>query len=183
MKVAYKKEDEMVAKKIQHRRVLATDNRPFLISMVAKTMHLTKGEADLLLKLSEQQDGFSPSAKFLMDKTSLSRRGVFKARNYLAEKGIIGENDRAIIIDWSRIRLLATLDPHKTSRKAWAAPVASSSAISTAWKKKIPRGYASPLDFFIYSPDHDAPQTIQNFFSKLSSAEVEDVLAYLKESL
>lgn len=172
----------MVAKKIQHRRVLATDNQPFLISIVAKTMHLTKGEAEILSVLCAQQHGFSPSAKFLMAKTSMSHGGIYKARTALNRMGIIGESDTHIIIDWNRIRLLSTLDPKMTSRSAYVAPVVVSvrtERYSGDWTTKIPKGYGSHINFLVYAPE----QTVIEFFQSLSESEYADVCDYIENTL
>lgn len=165
----------MVAKKIQHRKGLATDNQPFLISMVAKSMHLTKSEAALFSILCAQQDGFSPSAKFLMNKTSLSHGGVYKARTALNKMGMIGETDYHIVIDWNRIRLLSTLNPRTTRRSAYVAPVVhaktSNKEMSGDWKKKVPKEYKPDIDFLVYAPE----ETVFEFFQCLSEAEYQDV--------
>lgn len=178
----------MVAKKIQHRKGLATDDQSFLIAIVAKTMHLTKGEAEVLSVLCAQQNGFSPSAKFLMAKTSMSHGGIYKARAALNNMGIIGESDTNIVIDWSRIRILSTLDPCATSRKARVAPVAQEMP-SLSWRSKVPAIYDKVIDFFVYHPDEKVEEgcvveeTIQDFFTSLSKTDVDDVFKYLKETL
>lgn len=171
----------MAAKKILHQQGRATDDRPLLLSMTAKSMHLTKGEAELLSVLCSQQSGFAPSAKFLMAKTALSHGGVYKARTALNRMGVIGETDTHIVIDWHRIRLLSTLDPKMTSRSAYVAPVVPSDRQEPGdgWKAKIPSGYGSSIDF----PVHASENAIISFFQSLSNAEYADVCKYIENTL
>lgn len=172
----------MVAKKIRHQKGRATDDRPLLIAMTAKSMHLTRGEAEVLSVLCSQQDGFAPSAKFLMAKTAMSHGGVYKARTALNRMGVIGETDTHIIIDWHRIRLLSTLDPKMTSRSAYVAPVvpsASRDRFSGDWTTKIPEGYGSNIDFLVHAPEC----TIIEFFRSLSESEYADVCQYIENTL
>lgn len=172
----------MVAKKIQHKKGLATDNQPFLIATVAKTMHLTKGEAEVLSALCSQQDGFAPSAKFLMNKTGLSHGGAYKVRTALNRMGVIGETDTHIIVDWRRIRLLSTLDPKLTSRSAYVVPAvlsAQQDGYSSDWTTKVPEGYGSSADFLVHAPEN----TLTRFFQPLSESEYADVRQYIKDTL
>lgn len=170
----------MAGKKIRHQKGRATDDRPLLIARTEKHMRLTKGEAEVLSVLCSQQDGFAPSAKFLMGKTSMSHGGMYKARTALNRMGVIGETDTHIIIDWHRIRLLSTLDPKMTSRSAYVAPVVPSSShdrYSRDWTAKIPEGYGSNIDFLVHAPEC----AIIEFFRTLSESEYADVCQIYRE--
>lgn len=172
----------MVAKSIHHKNGRGTDKQKDLLRLVAKTMHLSKGEADLLFMFCSMQDGFSPSSAILMRRTSMSHGGVYKARTALNKLGIIGETPSLIVIDWERIRLLSALDQRMTNRSAYVAPVISVTSSTQGgedWRVRTPKEYGSKIDFFAYAPE----ETVIEFFRTHTEPEYEDVCGYIKNAL
>lgn len=163
---------------IHHQNGRKTDDRVFLLTQVAKTMHLTRTEAAILRELASEGEGFSPSAAFLSQKTNCSRREVFVARAKLVEFGLLGETDRIIIVDWERLRLFSTLDPTLTSRSCTVAPVTLKKKISQSQRiAAYPEDYDSFEGFLKRSPFDDVVQ----FFGKLSADECQTVRKFIQD--
>lgn len=117
---------------VLHRNTKETDNREELVTLCGKAMHLSKGAINLLYFYSSQTSGFRPSLQLIQQDTCMSKMGVWKARTMLCENGICSLQDNKLVIDWERIRLFGTLDPKKTSKHAYVAPVTfRSGAVAT----------------------------------------------------
>lgn len=110
---------------VKHIRYSRGDDLPSIASECANAIHLSKGESALLRYYACQSSGFRPSLQHIADQTGLSRSQVARCRNGLVSKGlclaVLGNQEtRSVIIDWSRAKLYATLDPKKTRHGVFA---------------------------------------------------------------
>ena len=85
-----------------------------------------KTEAAKLMKLyASCPEGFRPSTTYILERTGIKQNNVARARAKLAQYGLLGFVDNKIYIDWSQIRVLASLDPKLmgSPHKAFISPV------------------------------------------------------------
>lgn len=108
---------------IKHVNYTRDDKFPEIVANVSKVCHMGKGEAALLLFYATCSDGFTPAAKFIAEKIGVKPNYVHALRNALEAKGIVFVQDKKVVLDWKRIKILASLNPKYTTKDGWVKPI------------------------------------------------------------
>ena len=111
-----------------HIRFSKHDDYQELADKAAKAIHMSKGERNLLKYYAAQSSGFSPSLKAAANATDQDRSQVWRNRQKMIDQGfalmVYGPSgSERFLIDWSRLKLYASLDPQKTSKKSKYLPM------------------------------------------------------------
>ncbi len=112
--------------KIVHLNMLEQYNALECIKSASRVLSMKPGEEALLIFYCAHSSGFRPSVSFISGQTGLDKRSILRNRRHLEEDGLIAVTDSVIYVDWSRIRLFASLDARmvpKQRSKRRIAPV------------------------------------------------------------
>lgn len=120
---------------ILHLHSNEADDRAELVSLCSSALHFSKGERKLMEYYSSCSSGFRPALTVIADKIGIDKRSVARLRQNLVEHGIALLDRGRLFIDWSRVRLFSTLDPHQTSKHDYIAPVELKSGLLTQLEK------------------------------------------------
>ena len=109
--------------KIIHRAYTKDDDFRKLASEAATALHMGKGERAVLLYYASCSPGFRPSLQHIANVTGMNRSQVYRNRAALERDGIAEVSDDRVLLDWSRIRIFASLDPRLTGKRHYRAPL------------------------------------------------------------
>lgn len=112
--------------KLIQANLLPQDDRRRLVAKCAKALHMSGNEAALLSFYALQSSGFRPSVQSACKNIGASKSTVLNCRKRLVDHGVAAILNDQLILDWSRIRLFASLDPKMTGRNPKIAPVQTS---------------------------------------------------------
>ena len=99
-----------------------------IANRAATALHMGKGERALLGFYAVCSSGFRPSLQAIANVTGQDRSQVYRNRNALIKHGIVAERSDALIVDWNRLKLYASLDPRLTSKRSICAPLVRANA-------------------------------------------------------
>lgn len=107
---------------IQHRGFDRKDNFAAIATKAAKATHMGRGEMALLTFYAACGNGFRPAAEHIAESIGVTEAYVYILRQALLSKGVIDVTSDAVVVNWPRIKILASLDPKLTSKEAWIKP-------------------------------------------------------------
>lgn len=107
---------------IKHINYKRGDNFANLATLAAKACHMDRGEMALMLYYASQSTGFKPATKTICESLGVTATTVYANRSRLACKGIVTIMGNELVVDWKRIRTLASLDPAMTTQAYWTKP-------------------------------------------------------------
>lgn len=99
------------------------DNFVELAAKAIKVTHMDRGEAALLLFYVSCSSGFQPAASLIAEKCGIRKDYVSRLRQRLIDKGIAAIVNDALVIDWSRVKILSSLNPNLTAKTGWVKPI------------------------------------------------------------
>lgn len=113
---------------LKHIRYSRHDDLLDLADRAAKAIHMSKGERKLLRYYALQSSGFTPSLKAAANATDQDRSQVWRNRQKMINQGFAlmvydSKGAEQLLIDWSRIKLYATLDPKKVKKGSKFSPM------------------------------------------------------------
>lgn len=108
--------------KIVHVKFTKGDDFATLTNKAAKATHMGRGEASLLMYYAACSSGYRPAAKHVAESIGVDEGYVYVLRKALESKGVISVMSDAVIVNWDRIKILASLDPKLTSKESWIKP-------------------------------------------------------------
>lgn len=77
-----------------------------------------KAACKLMKFYAARSEGFRPSLKVIYEETGIDAHNVSRCRALLMRYGLIGYNGRTVIIDWVRLRALASMEPKLMGQKS-----------------------------------------------------------------
>lgn len=107
---------------IKHVNFKKNDNFATLANLAAKACHMDRGEMALLMYYAGQSSGFQPAIKTISEAIGVHPTTVHANRKRLMSKGIVIVVGKELMVDWNRIRILASLDPAMTTSAYWSKP-------------------------------------------------------------
>lgn len=109
--------------KVIHMRYHRGDSFAEIADLAATALHMGKGERALLSFYAACSGGFRPSLQAIANVTDQDRSQVWRNRAALVKHGIAAERGDSLVIDWSRLKIYASLDPRLTSKRSICAPL------------------------------------------------------------
>lgn len=149
----------MKALPVYHLDMKKTGDKEAEVLHAAKACRLTNGATELLLFYAKRSSGFTPSAKFITEKTGYSRSQIFKARNELESKTLILVKEDGIYVNWNAIYTLQAAEPRYTSKKGeWNLPQEKESVANRlveAFKNEEDMNHLFSLMKFVSDAEYD----------------------------
>ena len=108
---------------IIHYNYKREDNFTALADRCSFAMHLAPSEHRLLRYYASCASGFRPAAGLITKALNISEPCLYLARNALVKHGLAYMQDDSLHINWDRVKLFASMDPAKTSKRAFIAPI------------------------------------------------------------
>lgn len=108
--------------KIIHARFVKNDNFADLANKASKACHMSRGETALLMYYAGCSSGFKPAAHAIAEAIGVGDPYVYILRDALKSKGIIDVSGGNVVVNWARIKILASLKPELTKKAAWIKP-------------------------------------------------------------
>ena len=108
---------------IVHYNYKRGDNFTQLVDRCSFAMHLAPAEHRLLRFYASCSSGFRPAGAVIAKALEVTEAYVYVARNALIKHGLAYMDGDSLHIDWERVKLFASLDPAKTSKRAFITPL------------------------------------------------------------
>ncbi len=150
-----------------------------MIETACNNLRLSGQAKRLMTFYADQADGFTPSLEWIHQNTGLNGKDISKIRQQLVDNCFIHyEANRAIELDWDRIRLYATLDKEMLPTKRGKAFIAPIGSIPTSAMYKRPLKIKQMLRKYKYAEHVTIPVLTpaeERFYRTLENMTEEEV--------